>query len=129
MKTKLFFIILLCVAIFHCSKDSSSPTQPQSQNHTPQIINISANPPILTVSYDVATSVIKVIAVDQDGDSLTYTWTSPQGSFWDRSYYSFSKNEQGYYLRKDDPNGEYVITCWVSDGKSAVSDTVIVIKR
>jgi len=103
----------------------------QTQNHTPQIINITANPPILGPfsTYEGGTSVIKVIAVDIDGDSLTYTWTSPEGWFLNRSGESWSQNEQGYRLYYDDLNGEYVVTCWVSDGKSAVSDTVIVIKR
>ena len=68
-----FSMILLLTS--SCSEDSE-PTKPI--NHAPVIESISASPSSLKINEK---TTIACIATDQDGDDLTYTWSSEQGSF------------------------------------------------
>jgi len=83
------------------------PDQGDSINHKPIISDLSASPRTAFINQNIT---ITCIASDQDGDTLTYSWSSsPIGTI----------NGIGSTTTWKSPatKGTYTITCMVSDGK------------
>jgi len=77
-----------------------------SLNHDPVISNLTANPSSIETNQ---TSTITCGATDQDGDTLTYTWTKNGGTI----------SGSGSSITWVAPSiaGTYTITCTISDGR------------
>lgn len=96
----------------------SEETTTQSENHAPNIESLSANPS--TINTDSQTT-LTCIAKDEDGDNLTITWESQQGSF--------PNGNTGASVSWKAPSnaGSYPSIVKVSDGKLLDQDTITII--
>ena len=85
-------------------------------NHPPTIISLTANPPS-PIEVNQST-VITCFATDQDGDTLTYTWTKTGGTI----------TGSGSTINWTAPAiaGTYTITCTVSDGELSTTQTLVI---
>ena len=119
MKPKLaatrIIICLLCAAFLFVSgcNDDSSPTDPE--NRDPVIQSVTASPS--TVATEGTTN-ISCIATDEDGDDLTYSWSSQQGNF--------PNGVSGSSIQWQAPSesGNYSIAVTVSDGTATDQDFI-----
>ena len=86
-------------------------------NHPPTIISLTANPPS-PIEVNQST-VITCFATDQDGDTLTYTWTKTGGTI----------TGSGSTINWTAPAiaGTYTITCTVSDGELIDIQSIIIV--
>jgi len=109
------FLFLLIINLLLIDCDKEQPTKPKNQK--PEIISISANPNKIFCNQ---TSILKVIATDNDGDELTYLWNAGAGEF-------LQSNTMDSVLWKA-PNiaGDYTCEVEISDGKDTIKDTVII---
>jgi Leucine-rich repeat (LRR) protein len=113
MKNKIILAILILsmiVLVFSGCGGGGSVTPPipdeESTNHNPIISDLSASPRTAFINQ---TSTITCTASDQDGDTLTYSWSKTGGTI----------NGIGSTITWKSPSteGTYTITCTVSDGK------------
>lgn len=88
---------------------------PTEGQHVPVISGISANP-FLLKSGDPTR--LTAVATDADGDSLTYTWSCPDGIF------NFTTRASVIWTAPNIP-GDYHIKCTVSDGAATAEKTLI----
>jgi len=112
---KIFYLInvLIVLSIFQFC---SNPTE--SKNHPPEIQElILSKSQIETDEYIPITA----IAIDADGDSLNYFWSTASG-YIHISYITANPT----LWRTPNTSGEYSVYCTVSDGKSIDSDSIIV---
>jgi len=117
MKKFIFFILISTIALFFsCSEDQ--PTEPT--NNAPIIQSISASPSSIKVNE---TNSLSCVATDADGDNLTYTWSSDNGTFPNGTSDSFVK------WKAPSEEGTYKIEVIVSDGEKAVNDEVEVLVK
>ncbi|MFO7446240.1 MAG: LamG-like jellyroll fold domain-containing protein [Ignavibacteriaceae bacterium] len=86
-------------------------------NHAPQI-SLKADPKKIDIN---SSCELQCIAIDQDGDSLTISWSASAGTF----------TTGDSVVRWHSPSlpGNYYITCSVSDGMMITSDSVLVVVR
>jgi len=86
-------------------------------NHPPTIISLTANPQS-PIEVNQST-VITCLATDQDGDTLTYTWTKTGGTI----------TGSGSTITWTAPaiSGTHTITCTVSDGESIDIQSIIIV--
>ncbi|MCX6150872.1 MAG: hypothetical protein NTX22_10135 [Ignavibacteriales bacterium] len=96
-----------------CQNDSLSP----QQNRKPKIESLSANPATIETEQQTA---LTCVATDADGDNLTITWASQDGSFPNGDT-GISVNWKASVVK-----GSYAITATVSDGEVTVTDIVTV---
>jgi len=99
-----FFLISTFVILSSCSKDK--PTEPT--NNAPNIQSFTASPSPIKVNE---TTSLTCVATDLDGDSLTYYWSSDNGTF--------PNGTSGFSTtwRAPSKEGTYNIKVIVSDGK------------
>lgn len=76
-------------------------------NHPPVISNLTANPSSIDIN---GTTTITCTASDQDGDTLTYTWTKTGGTF------EGSTLGSSVTWKAPSTEGNYTVECEVSDG-------------
>ena len=111
-----FFLIIM-----GCSgDDNGSPTQ--SQNHAPVIQSVTASPStVIETDYHdmVNLTTLSCVATDQDGDSLAYSWSCPDGTFLEGI--QFGSVVQMYFYHV---TGTFMVTVMVSDGFEVVEDSV-----
>lgn len=91
------------------------PDQGDGVNHNPIISDLSASPRTAFINQNIT---ITCTASDQDGDTLTYSWSSsPVGTI----------NGIGSNVTWKSPatEGTYTITCTVSDGKGGKDNKLI----
>ena len=112
MKNKIILniIILSMIALifFGCIPTTPNiPDQGDGINHNPIISDLSASPRTAFINQNIT---ITCTASDQDGDTLTYSWSSSPGG---------TINGIGSNITWKAPatKGTYTITCLVSDGK------------
>ena len=122
-KFLLMFPIVLFLLISGCNKDSESsdgnPTAPG--NHAPVIQSTTATPS--TISSGTAWEIedyaaLSCVATDQDGDTLTYTWSCRMGVF----YEGISNGATAHWWCGT--TGDYFINAIASDGRSIAKDSV-----
>ena len=111
-KMKSILIVLLFGHFSGCNNPSEN-----SSNNIPEITNISISP--LPAKAD-KWIYITAVAVDKDGDKLTYFWSCSSGEFFPGDT---DKNPTSW---KNEKMGKHSITCTVSDGKETSSKTVSV---
>jgi hypothetical protein len=87
-------------------------------NHAPIISSLIANPSSINISE---TTTVTCTASDEDvGDTLTYNWTKTDGIF------EGSTIGSSVTWRAPSTQGNYVVSCEVSDGEASDSDQVII---
>jgi len=103
-------ISFLFLIIISCSKDDT-PTEPT--NNAPKIQSVSASPSTVKVNE---TTSLTCVATDEDGDDLTYTWSSEEGTF--------PNGASGSSVSWKAPSEEdtYKVSLVVSDGKKTDQD-------
>ena len=114
------FITLLLVLSFSCKSDSDSTVNGMPVNHAPVVQDIILNPPsplILSQGGYGATTEMTAIAIDVDGDSLSYAWSATGGSFYAYPAINRANWSVGNI-------GTYIITCIANDGKATGSKNV-----
>ena len=86
-------------------------------NYAPVIQSLTANPQVLSPN-DITE--LTCVADDQDDDSLTYTWSSSDGSFPD--------GNSGFEVQWQAPVefGEYYVRVMVDDGHDADQDSILI---
>jgi len=84
-------------------------------NYPPAISDLSADPPSVDVDQN---TTVTCTASDQDGDSLTYTWTKTGGTF------EGNTTSSSITWRAPSNEGNYTVSCEVSDGKQEDSKSV-----
>ena len=91
------------------------PDQGDGINHNPIISDLSASPRTAFINQNIT---ITCTASDQDGDTLTYSWSSSPGG---------TINGIGSNVTWKSPatEGTYTITCTVSDGKGGKDNKLI----
>jgi len=84
----------------------------------PLTCSLTANPPNININE---TTTITCTASDEDiGDTLTYTWTKTGGTF------EGSISGSSVIWRAPSTEGNYTVSCEVSDGEASDSDQVII---
>lgn len=101
-----------------------------SKNHPPKIVSITATPSIIEVLYHSqgnfwlsAFTQVAIVATDEDGDPLSYTWSSEYGSILDPREATTSWHTDGA------GPGNYPVTCIVSDGKDTAKGSISIIVK
>ena len=113
MKGDILLLILIVCTLTACSSSSTEPI-----NHPPEIVRLTATPPII-VSPDIAG--LDVVAIDEDSDELTYTWSAEHGEI------TTSTNPiMAIWFSDSVGPGDYTVTCSVSDGKDTTTGSVTV---
>jgi formylglycine-generating enzyme required for sulfatase activity len=86
-------------------------------NRAPVIESITAEP---AVAFPNSTTELTCVASDEDGDSLTYTWSADAGSF--------PQGSSGSIVQWQAPGefGEYYIRVTVDDGRLSVRDSIAI---
>ena len=110
MKPMFYLSILISITILNCSSPANS------ENNAPVIEEIILNDVEVFTNSSVT---LTAIAIDKDGDDLTYFWSASSGNI-----------AVGYILENpttwgtpDNP-GQYTVTCTVSDGKDTDSKSI-----
>jgi len=97
---------------------SNIPDQVGGTNHKPIISYLSASPRTAFINQNIT---ITCTASDQDGDTLTYSWSSSPGG-------TITGSGSRITWKSPATKGTYTITCMVSDGKGGeVKETVDII--
>ncbi len=113
---KIFLLILLTTlaVIFSCSEET--PTEPE--NRTPKITSITASPTSIKVNE---TTSLTCVATDADGDVLTITWATSEGSF--------PRGNNGSSITWKAPNidGTYSIKVTVADAKKTIEEEINIV--
>jgi len=86
-------------------------------NHPPVISTLTADPSSVDINQ---TTTITCIASDPDDDALTYVWTKTGGTF------EGSITGPTITWRAPSTEGNYTVSCEVSDGEASDSDQVII---
>jgi len=108
----LFFVPFLCVALWpHSGFD---PETDNDNNHEPVIQNISINPEIIETGQK---AIITVVAIDPDGDPLTYVWAVSNGKIVEGP----SQQSTVTYEAPDIP-GDVVLRVVARDGKNGETE-------
>ncbi len=110
MRAVVLVLLLSSLFIWTC-EETTEPT-----NVAPTIENIIYSPTSLETNSSVT---FNAIAIDEDGDSLTYNWSSLQGTFNN----SGIGNPIEWYITEP---GEVEISCIVTDGKELDSKSISV---
>jgi hypothetical protein len=123
---KFCIIILMIMTVFSCEAEYSYnpiiPDEPSiSQNHPPEIIQITANPQNSILTYNdqhegsTTPVILSVFAIDKDGDFLSYDWYSEFGRFENTGNWNRARTKLTTW---NPPNygGAWGIECTVSDG-------------
>jgi len=87
--------------------------------HSPIILELTAEPSSINLNE---TSRITCDAMDEDGDNLEYSWSKTDGTFEDNT----SPIWPNITWRAPSIEGNYTITCEVSDGKKSDSEQVVI---
>ncbi len=93
------------------------PVRFAASNNPPIISSLSANPSSIDINQ---TTTITCAASDQDGDTLIYAWTKTGGTF------EGSTTSSSITWRAPSTQGNYTITCEVSDGKASDSEQITI---
>ena len=88
-------------------------------NQPPTISDLSADPP--SVDIDQSTTITCIASDEDEGDTLTYTWTKNGGTF------EGSTSGSTIIWKAPSTEGNYTVTCEVSDGEASDSDQVIIL--
>lgn len=107
--------------------DSLCDCNDETSNNPPVVENIFASPPNPRLISNGRSEPVDLtaVAIDKDGDEITYLWSTSDGKI-STGLSSFSTTTNP---AKWDPPGEpgiYSVTCTVSDGKETDSLTIMV---
>jgi len=97
--------------------DTVAVTVSSDANHAPVISSLTADPSSVDINES---TTITCTASDQDGDTLTYTWTKTGGTF------EGSTSGPSVTWRAPSTEGNYTVGCEVSDGEATDSEQVII---
>jgi hypothetical protein len=96
--------------------DTVAVTVSAEVNHPPVISNLTADPSSVNINE---TTTMTCTASDEDvGDTLTYTWTKTGGTF------EGSTSGSSVTWRAPSTEGNYTVSCEVSDGEASDSKSV-----
>ncbi len=112
MKLNISYIAIITTFIIHMQCGLFG-----SENHAPEIVSITATPSTVPAGSS-QTSTLSVVATDEDGDDLTYTWNAEHGWLTGAGRTVVWHHRHIVY--------DYSIECIVSDGKATVKESVIV---
>jgi len=120
---KLFLLTCpLVILTFTACKEISPTSNSDDLNNPPQIVEFILSPESpIDLSVDNPHVLIQVVAIDKDGDDLTYYWECSQGRF--DSPVGMPDRDRLFIV---DAMGIYVVKCTVSDGKSVTVDSVLI---
>ena len=113
-------IFMILIIIFNSCEETAVTIEPENKNNPPEIVEIllSPEPPIdLNIQNEIE---IQTIAVDSDGDHLTYFWEcsgvieQPIGA------------PDHLTVMQADFIGSYIVRCFVSDGGNTTIDSVLI---
>lgn len=90
----------------------------KKENQAPLIQSTTAHPPTIKTGE---TTQLTCNAIDPDGDQLTYSWSSSNGSF------PIGKNENSISWKAPDEPGDNTISVKVNDGKDETSSSVKIV--
>ena len=113
----LIYLLAFCLILVGCSSDEDGGSPTSSENHAPQIINLTANPS--TIYANESTNLV-CVATDSDQDSLMYYWTCPFGNFPNGTISS-----SVLWQAPNDDSDQYVHIV-VSDGSLTDEDSLLV---
>ncbi len=95
--------ITLTIVFTNCNEKSTEP-----KNNAPKIESVSASPSTLKVNE---TTSLSCVAKDEDGDKLTYNWSSEKGTFPN------GVSGSSVSWKAPEKDGKYEVEVIVSDGK------------
>jgi len=111
LKSVIFILLLTVTVIFPGCGGTAPPV-----NHSPVIFNLIASPSSIEVNQD---TTITCYTTDQDGDTLTYSWTKNEGTI--------NGNGSTITWIAPDVAGTYTITCTVSDGELIDVEVILIV--
>jgi len=121
MKKIIVFVLLSFLCFIFCTKNSTTEPENPPVNNAPVITSMTAVPPVLNINMvgQVDSTVVTVIVTDIDDTSLTYTFNAVLGKL---------RNQNGGEITYTPPaeEGDYFVSCTVSDGISSDIDSVAV---
>jgi len=113
------FVLLLFIGFSFCTKNPADESNTSTGNRAPVIVSMTAVPEVLNINMagQVDSALVTVIATDSDDTSLTYTFNASLGKL---------SNQNGKDITYTPPSeeGDYVVSCTVSDGKASAVDSV-----
>jgi len=111
-KSRLSILLLVSFLVIACSDPI-----PEDQNSSPNIEILNYSP---TTVYTDDTINLNCIATDEDGDALSYLWSSGSGSF------PAGSNGSSVQWIAPDEGSVYTISISVSDGKDVTTDDMVI---
>ena len=121
--------LILSLCITACSKNDSSPTSGHN-NSPPSIVNVTATPSHVTGDGE---SQLTCIAVDPDGEHLSYYWSCATAKFDVRysggeEYYQFKATDNPTQMDHFDP-GVNVVYITISDGIATDLNSIRIVRE
>jgi len=115
------FVLLSFLSFIFCTKNPANESNPTPVNNAPVILSMTAVPAVLNIYMEdqVGSTFINVIVTDIDDTSLTYTFSADLGKL-------SSQNGSEIMYTPQAEQGDYVVSCNVSDGKASDVDSVSV---
>ena len=106
---RIWALLALTAVLTACGDTTSTPGS--SSNSAPTVTSLSASPTSGTAPYS---SVLTATATDPDGDTLSYTWVTPEGAVSGSSSFTYTMTAPG----------SYPVSVNVSDGQTTANQTV-----
>jgi hypothetical protein len=118
MKIQKIILVIILLVVISCEEQPTN-TNSDEFNNPPEIVEfiLSLDSPFELSNYN--NVLIQVVAIDRDGDDLTYSWESSRGRFV--SPVGMPEMDQLFAF---DSIGIYVVKCSVSDGNSIIEDSI-----
>ena len=121
MKKICVFVLLGFIGLNFCTKNPADESNTASGNRAPDIVSMTAVPAVLNINMagQVDSALVTVIVTDYDDTCVTYTFNASLGKL---------SNQNGKEITYTPPaqQGDYVVSCTVSDGEASAVDSVSV---
>ena len=115
------FVLLLFIGFNFCTKNPADESNTSTGNRAPDIVSMTAVPAVLNTNMagQVDSALVTVIVTDYDDTCVTYTFNASLGKL---------SNQNGKEITYTPPaqQGDYVVSCTVSDGEASAVDSVSV---
>ena len=115
------FVLFLFIGFNFCTKNPADESNTSTGNRAPDIVSMTAVPAVLNINMagQVDSALVTVIVTDYDDTCVTYTFNASLGKL---------SNQNGKEITYTPPaqQGDYVVSCTVSDGEASAVDSVSV---